>query len=620
MYPAAPLPTSDDTRAPMVIVDDLEVSSEQKDDTSAATMPAPAIEAKPEQLEQEEKSLEELPSEDEDKPRDEDKDEKYTFVTVLEPMRRNSIVYFHPEWGEEVTGAQKQAFAKILQSNTSLRTIEIWSCNWDNTGATFLADALKFNRHLTALGLQDNDIDAIGAQSICKVLENENKTLLKLDLFFDQIGDLGALAISNMLKTNRTLTDLRVEGCGINFTGMCDLLKALATNSTLTKLNAEDNNFKPDGKETFERYQEFITVLSNNRALRTLNLALCSITPLGGHAIGYAVAKNQGLQKLLLHGNSIGYQGYDALSKALRGNDKLQYLRIGENTFVPSYVSLLFAALPIKATLQHLDLSDEESCEAASFDPNVRSELNAQVYLALKNNRTLTKIALPNVSDPKNVDDVLEVLESNRTLRHIYIGNVEDHKKINDKVNANASFCRAYTRGMENTFLQSTELPAVVVSLIIGYCEGWFPSTSEVELAAKRVEVSQLQGQLLNQEIIQWMFATQQIYMQENYAHATQIAEMAEALHQQLQASTTKSSNNHRALSFHAPRHVSACFFPSFEEEVEEKRDKAEKRKKSSSSSSSSTSAGLFGQAANFEDGTNTKKHKVHGKLKGSSS
>ena len=84
-----------------------------------------------------------------------------------------------------------------------------------------------------------------GAVSISQALM-VNQTLLKLDMSYNKIGDDGITAISKSFS-NSSITELRVQGCGITFTGMIPLAAALAVNQNIKLLNLLNNAVTFDG-------------------------------------------------------------------------------------------------------------------------------------------------------------------------------------------------------------------------------------------------------------------------------------------------------------------------------------------------------------------------------------
>ncbi|CAF1331533.1 unnamed protein product [Adineta steineri] len=97
-------------------------------------------------------------------------------------------------------------------------------------GAQFLAEALRNKTTLASLQLTNNQIGAKGAQYLSSILQN-NVRLTKLDLRDNNIGDQGALCIANALQDNMTLTKMNLSFNRITATA-ADQLYVLFQNKT----------------------------------------------------------------------------------------------------------------------------------------------------------------------------------------------------------------------------------------------------------------------------------------------------------------------------------------------------------------------------------------------------
>ncbi|KAG0007408.1 hypothetical protein BGZ82_005419, partial [Podila clonocystis] len=90
---------------------------------------------------------------------------------------------------------------------------------------------------LSSTSARDNVVSSILA----------NWTLSTLNLSVNSIGDNGAQALSEALKTNSTLTTLNLSGNSIGNNGAQALSEALKTNPTLTTLNLRSNSIRENG-------------------------------------------------------------------------------------------------------------------------------------------------------------------------------------------------------------------------------------------------------------------------------------------------------------------------------------------------------------------------------------
>jgi Leucine-rich repeat (LRR) protein len=157
---------------------------------------------------------------------------------------------------------------------------------------------------LKRLDLNGNGLNAQDIQELVKALAT-NITLTTLNVGGNQIGDEGAIALS----ANTTLTTLSVEGNQIGDKGA----KAIAANTTLTTLNLESNEIGVEGAKA----------LSANTTLTTLKIGENKM----GDEEAKALAANTTLSTLNVENNYIGDEG----AKALAANTTLTELEIGYN-------------------------------------------------------------------------------------------------------------------------------------------------------------------------------------------------------------------------------------------------------------------------------------------------
>ncbi len=96
---------------------------------------------------------------------------------------------------------------KLANALSLLTTLDLESNQIGDAGAAALSEALKSNATLTKLFLQ-NQVGEAGAAALSEALKI-NATLTELNLGDNQIGDAGAAALSEALKSNATLTTLQ---------------------------------------------------------------------------------------------------------------------------------------------------------------------------------------------------------------------------------------------------------------------------------------------------------------------------------------------------------------------------------------------------------------------------
>jgi hypothetical protein len=86
-------------------------------------------------------------------------------------------------------------------------------------GARSLADMLKANRVLCGLGLEGNRITAEGGMYLCESLEN-NHALTFLNIASCNLRKTGGISIAALLRKNATLEELIVKKNGLTSQGV----------------------------------------------------------------------------------------------------------------------------------------------------------------------------------------------------------------------------------------------------------------------------------------------------------------------------------------------------------------------------------------------------------------
>ena len=85
-------------------------------------------------------------------------------------------------------------------------------------------------------------------------LQNNDTSLIELNLAFKNIGDNGAIEISKVLKINTTLQYLDICNSGnIGENGAIAICDALKVNTSLRKVNISSNNIGENGAIAISR-------------------------------------------------------------------------------------------------------------------------------------------------------------------------------------------------------------------------------------------------------------------------------------------------------------------------------------------------------------------------------
>ena len=115
-----------------------------------------------------------------------------------------------------------------------------------------------------------------------------------------------------MLRANRTLVKLDLSWNEIKGDSAVELARCLNDNGTLEELLLAHNGFADRGA------QELGEALTRNRALRVLDLAYNNASPAAACVIANALRTNGALERLRVDGNTLGAFGAQALVGALQ--------------------------------------------------------------------------------------------------------------------------------------------------------------------------------------------------------------------------------------------------------------------------------------------------------------
>ena len=330
-------------------------------------------------------------------------------VVLAEALKMNSSAtaldlsrsYIGAHGDPGVVGAHgAAALADALTENKSLTKLNLYSNNIGDPGAAALADALTKNKSLTELYLSNNNIGALGAAALAAAF-TENKSLTKLNLYSNNIGDPGAAALAAALTKNKSLTELYLSNNNIGALGTAALADALTKNKSLTKLNLSVNTIGDPGAAGLA------DALTKNKSLTVLYLINNNIGDPGAAGLADALTKNKSLTVLYLINNNIGDPGAAALADALTKNKSLTELYLFNNNIGDPGAAALADALTKNKSLTQLDLS----CN------NIGALGAAALADALTKNKSLTELDLSNnnIGDP-GAAALADALTKNKSL------------------------------------------------------------------------------------------------------------------------------------------------------------------------------------------------------------
>ena len=223
----------------------------------------------------------------------------------------------------------------------------------DVISSTLLSELLT--RALTSLRtllLNYSGITSEGAVQLSAGLAI-NKSLTKLELRGDPIGDIGAASIGDVIKNKAVLEDLNIRNCEITSEGAVQLSAGLAVNKSITKLLLYSNPIGDIGAVSIG------DAIKTNALLAHLDIANCEITSQGCIHIAAALSENSTLLRLDMEGNAIGVEGAKAMSEMLEKNISLKELNLCSDSSYEEGVDVILSSLQKNTSLTTLLLSSK---------------------------------------------------------------------------------------------------------------------------------------------------------------------------------------------------------------------------------------------------------------------
>ena len=220
-------------------------------------------------------------------------------------------------------------------------------CNNNITNVSEISAAVKATSTVKVLEMSYNDLTAQEATAVSKI----TICLKELDINHNELGDHGAMLLSEGITKTKTLRVLNIGNNNIGPSGTKAIANALSSNTSLQELCISDNKFSDYGVELLSKSIE------NSKTLRVLNISNNNIGPSGTTAIANALFKNTSLEELYMNHTRVGQVGTIAIANAFAKNKILQKLSLWDNAMDNKLAMIIMKSLHCNNTITKLCLS-----------------------------------------------------------------------------------------------------------------------------------------------------------------------------------------------------------------------------------------------------------------------
>lgn len=240
-------------------------------------------------------------------------------------------------------------FIESLKTNTSLYTLDFSWCEINVATFRAIMDMLKHNRHILNLTF----CATILTHAHLVILESAmcaDVPIRLLQMNNAGISDEHGEFFERIIRANRTLQrlDLTCNKVGDNF--CAHVARGLHTNTTLREMDFHGNQIGDDG------CTHIVGALIGNQSMRVLNFTLNQIGDKAIEHLAKLLTAPSCISHLLLHGNAISDEGCKHVARVLQTNTTLEHLDLHANMIGDEGGHSLAFALHTNYTLAELNL------------------------------------------------------------------------------------------------------------------------------------------------------------------------------------------------------------------------------------------------------------------------
>ena len=156
----------------------------------------------------------------------------------LQSIRNSRLVRHVSELylaGKLVSVSGISVLCDIIKQSKSLAKVDLSDNRIGDECVSIIAEAIKQSTSLAAVDLCGNGIGAVGASAIAEAI-NQSTSLTSLSISQNSIGVVGASAIAEAIKQSKSLTWINLWGNSIGAVGASAIAEAIEQNKSNVKM------------------------------------------------------------------------------------------------------------------------------------------------------------------------------------------------------------------------------------------------------------------------------------------------------------------------------------------------------------------------------------------------
>ena len=128
-------------------------------------------------------------------------------------------------------------FTLAFKSTNRIKHLDISENDIGSANFMILMPVFESNTAIENLNVADCNLDGYCAEALCHILKASNRSLKNLKFRNSNLGEVGALAIAELIKGHMYLEVLEIFNCGIDEAGGNAIGNALKTNFCIEQLS-----------------------------------------------------------------------------------------------------------------------------------------------------------------------------------------------------------------------------------------------------------------------------------------------------------------------------------------------------------------------------------------------